>query len=71
MRPRFVQIRNPKSGCFVLIDRLFGMIIGNSDPDRPFHRISIRSIGGKHAGTQEERTPQEVHRSLNQLRAPP
>jgi len=38
---RFVQLRNPKNRCYVLVDRVRGVIVAISKPDRPFHRIKI------------------------------
>jgi len=46
MRKRFVQIQNPRSKCYMLIDRDLGIIVGYSNPDRPFHRIEIISLEG-------------------------
>ena len=37
---RVVQIMNPRSKVYMLIDRKRGMIIGYSNPGRPFHRIT-------------------------------
>ena len=71
MRPRFVQIRNPKSGCYVLIDRLFRTILAHSNSEIPFHGIQIKTIGGEHADTKEGRIKEEVRKPLNQLCAPP
>ena len=40
---RFVQIKNPKTKTYILIDRHRGIILACSKPDKPFHRIKIIS----------------------------
>ena len=40
---RFIQIKNPKTKYYILIDRHIGQVIGFSNPNRPFHRIKIVS----------------------------
>jgi len=46
MGSRFVQIQNPRSKCYLLIDRTLGRIVAYSNPNRPFHRIEIISLEG-------------------------
>ena len=44
MTKRFVQIQNPKSKVYILVDRDKGTIIGRSNPNRPFHKITIARL---------------------------
>lgn len=47
MKPRFVQIKNPKTKCYNLIDRDRGIIMAYSKADRPFHGILRVNEKGK------------------------
>ncbi len=42
MKNRFIQIRNPRSGVWVLIDRLKGLIAGSDY--FPFDGIRVRNL---------------------------
>lgn len=46
-KSRFVQIKNLKTDCFTLIDKLRGNTIACSNPNRPFHRIQIEGKSKK------------------------
>lgn len=43
---RVVQIQNPKTKTFIMIDRKYGIIIPyHSKPNKPFHRIKVIKKG--------------------------
>lgn len=51
---RFIQIQNPKSRRYALIDKLRGIILWHSNPSKPFHRIPI--VGYKKEMRRNEKT---------------